>query len=431
MKDSDQFQSWGKYPKVSHREIQTPFWSSHINLNQPSLLAQGQARSYADACLNQDGTLIKTQYLNRALSLDTDAGLITAEAGMTLDEILKIIVPKGFFIPVSPGTKFVSLGGAIANDIHGKNHHGAGTFGRWVTRLSLLRSSGEILECSPTENADYFAATIAGIGLTGFILNATLKLIPITSAYIDQKVEKFSSLSEFFSISKSCDATYTVSWIDCLTENDGIGRGHFISGEHAVHGEKISHREPKISCPINLPSWALNRFSIQAFNVLYYHRLRNRITQSTVHYDPFFYPLDGVNHWNRMYGKNGFLQFQCVIPPSYKETGIQQILREAKKFGSASFLAVIKEFGSIDSPGLLSFPREGTTLTLDFAYKGERTVQLFKILEKIVMDCNGALYPAKDGLMSKESFHHMYPKLSFFMKYIDPKFSSSFSRRVL
>ena len=431
MKRSPLLQSWGRFPRVENQKVQTPYWASDIALHPAPVIARGQGRSYGDLCLNDGGLLIHTDHLNRVVSFDTERGLLTAEAGMTLDAVLKLIVPQGFFLPVTPGTKFVSLGGAIANDIHGKNHHGAGTFGRSVKRFSLLRSTGEVLECSPDENPDYFAATIAGLGLTGLILNATISLLPIQSAFIDQRVEKFDSLAEFFSLSKAETATYSVAWLDCLTEHDGIGRGHFITGEHSQTGSFAIHRDPVLACPLDAPGWVLRRTGIQIFNTLYFHRLRNKITRNRIHYDPFFYPLDGVKDWNRIYGKNGFLQFQCVLPPAAQEEGLQRILKEAKKRGSASFLAVLKEFGSLPSPGMLSFPRPGPTLALDFPYRGHKTVELFEILERITVDYGGALYPAKDALMSKESFHRMYPQLDRFMQYIDPAFSSSFSRRVL
>ena len=428
---SDQFQSWGRYPKISPERVMVPYWKSEVSLPNNAVTIQGQARSYGDACLTADGTLISTKQFNHAIHFDSEHGLFTAEAGISLDHILSIIVPKGFFLPVSPGTKFVSLGGAIANDIHGKNHHAAGTFGRFVKRLSLLRSTGEVLECSATQNSEYFCATIAGIGLTGLILDATIQLIPIGSSFINQKVEKFLNIESFFELSQKSNATYSVAWIDCLTEKNGLGRGHFITGEHANSGSYTIHKDPIISCPFNFPSWALNRLTIQAFNTLYYNRLLKEVTENTVHYDPFFYPLDGVNYWNRMYGRSGFLQFQCVVPLRDKKIVIVELLKEAKKSGTASFLAVLKEFGSIQSPGLLSFPREGVTLTLDFAFKGEKTLQLFKTLEAITMEAGGALYAAKDAVMTKEHFHSMYPRLQEFLKYKDPLFSSALSRRVI
>ena len=438
-------QSWGRLRpseqgESSIPEVQTPYWTKDLALNQHSdntgtFLPRGQGRSYGDVCLNYgaNNTLLHTDNLNRLISFDRSAGILTAEAGITLDQILQFLVPQRFFLPVSPGTKFVSLGGAIANDIHGKNHHVAGTFGRFVQRLSLLRSSGEVLECSPQVNSDLFNATIGGIGLTGIILNATISLVPIESAQIDQRVIKFQNLKEFFelSIAKEEKSTYTVAWIDCLATHEKLGRGHFISGEHSTSGTLKAHTAPKIICPIEFPSWALNQVTVRAFNTLYYNRQRQRIDTRQVHYDPFFYPLDSVYGWNKIYGKKGFVQFQCVIPPADKVTGIEAILNAASKSRTPSFLAVLKEFGSIPSPGLLSFPSAGATICLDFGFRGQETIALMHRLESITRECGGRIYQAKDALMSKASFHAMYPKLSQFLPHVDPKFSSSFIRRVL
>ena len=433
-------ESWGRLPATDTVQtlVHRPLWKSDICLQgNGSFLPFGQGRSYGDVGLNDGEAVIYTSGLNRFIHFDERSGELTAEAGVTLDQILQFSVPRGFFLPVSPGTKFVSLGGAIANDIHGKNHHIAGTFGRFVTRLSLLRSNGDIIECDDhNSHTGLFSATIAGLGLTGMILDATIQLHPITTAFIDQRTIKFDNLEEFFSISSGITgqrSTYTVAWIDCLAKDKVLGRGHFIAGEHSQHGSRQVHTPPKISCPFDFPSWTLNRYSIGLFNALYYHRQRKKIDERIVHYDPFFYPLDALDKWNRIYGKNGFVQFQCVIPVSEKVLGIKEILKQVGQLRNSppSFLAVLKEFGAIESPGLLSFPQEGITVCLDFSFRGEETVRLMHRLEDVTMAAGGKIYPAKDAVMRKNSFHKMYSNLEKFVPFIDPKFSSSFVRRVL
>jgi len=282
-------------------------------------------------------------------------------------------------------------------------------------------------------NSELFAATIGGLGLTGVILDATLSLFRIESAFIEQSVIKFGNIEEFFSISSEDQkkSSYTVAWIDCLAKHEALGRGHFISGEHSNNGDRLVHRAPSIACPFDLPQWVLNRYSVGLFNTLYYNRQRQKIKNTVVHYDPFFYPLDSVYGWNRIYGKQGFVQFQCIIPRKNNIEGIKTILKTAQQCATPSFLAVLKEFGSLPSPGLLSFPREGVTLCLDFAFRGEETVRLMKRLEAITVEAGGALYPAKDSFMSKDSFHRMFPNVEKFLPYMDPTFSSSFIRRVL
>jgi len=400
------------------------------------LLAHGQGRSYGDACLNNSGTLISTRHLNRLIGFDDETGIIKCESGVTLAEILRFAVPRGWFIPVSPGTKFVSVGGAIANDIHGKNHHVAGTFGRNLLSFELLRSDGHRTTCSPKRNDALFNATIAGLGLTGFITWAEIQLKKIKGPFIDEESIKFSSLDKFFELSRSSDSKseYTVAWLDCIGTGSNFGRGIFMRGNHSENtgSQKDSYREGKLSVPIDFPSWALNSFTVKAFNALYYNKQLKKTVTKTIHYDPFFYPLDSVHGWNKIYGKNGFLQFQCVIPTkdSAGQKAIEAILREVVAAQSASFLAVLKEFGDIESPGLMSFPRQGITLCLDFAFRGDETLRLFRKLHKIVFDNGGAIYPAKDACMTPEEFSAAFPKLKEFTPHIDKAFSSDFWRRV-
>jgi len=428
-------ESWGRYPRVSQQSRAIRWRGDPILADDSaSVLPFGKGRSYGDCCLNEGGTLLQTEALDRVISFDTDKGILRAEAGMTLAQVLDLIVPLGWFLPVSPGTKFVSLGGAVANDVHGKNHHIDGTFGRHVHAFELLRSDGSQLYCSPAENSELFSATIAGLGLTGLILWVELQLQPISSAQIEMESIKFEALDEFFSISQESPESYpyTVSWLDCLSKE---GRGIFMRGKHSqsidLDLSRQRVRRPKVTVPLDAPSIALHHWNMKLFNKLYYGRQFGKVKQSTVHYDPFFYPLDAVSNWNRMYGKNGFFQFQCVIPDKNSPEVIEAILAEARGDGSASFLAVLKEFGDSVSPGIMSFPCSGTTLCLDFPNRGSTTKDLLLRMDAMVREAGGRIYPAKDAVMPPESFKQYFPRWKEFSDYIDPRFSSSFWRRVM
>jgi FAD/FMN-containing dehydrogenase len=430
-------ESWGRYPKSKPSKVHNFWWLTDglPHTNYP-LLPHGQGRSYGDVCLNSGGTLVSTRLLNRFINFNKDTGVLRCEAGTTVADILKFSVPLGWFIPVTPGTKFVSIGGAIANDVHGKNHHIEGTIGRHILQFELLRSSGERLICSPSSNVELFKATIGGLGLTGLITWADIALRPVKGPYIQEESIKFQNLSEFFEISRSTDSKveYTVAWLDCVASGANLGRGIFMRGDHSQRPAKRGdyYRESKLSVPFDLPNWALNNLSVSAFNFLYFNKQQTKVLNHTTHYEPFFYPLDAVRGWNKIYGKQGFLQFQCVVPfgNGSGEKAIQEILKAIVADGSASFLAVLKEFGDIPSPGMLSFPRAGITLCLDFAFRGERTMKLFKNLHSIVFANGGAIYPAKDACMTPEEFRMSFPAISDFTQHIDPAFSSEFWRRV-
>ena len=424
-------ESWGRYPKHNHK-LETLNWSSDLpEFSGDSYLPYGLGRSYGDSCLNNDGTLILTEKLNSLLSFDPESGILEAEAGVSLADIITFALPQGYFLPVSPGTKFVTLGGAIANDIHGKNHHIGGTFGCFVKEFSLLRSDGELLLCSPQQNSQMFAATIGGLGLTGLILSAKIQLKKVAGPLIDQETIKFKGLEEFFTVSAaSKDYEYTVAWLDCVSSGDNFGRGHFIRGNHSQKEEKECFRKKmKLAVPFDLPSFTLNRYTVQAFNTLYYNKQRPKIKKSAINFEPFFYPLDMIHAWNRIYGKNGLLQFQCVLPEGDGNKAIKEILQMVVKSGKASFLAVFKEFGDIPSPGMLSFPRPGATLCLDFV-NSQKTRDLLKSLDEIVLKSGGASYPAKDAVMPATSFQAYYPAWRDFLEFKDPKFNSSFWDRV-
>ncbi|MEE8341684.1 MAG: FAD-binding oxidoreductase [Candidatus Neomarinimicrobiota bacterium] len=432
------YNSWGLYPAAKHKNVIKLHWISDIpdlNSVETSVLPYGLGRSYGDNCLNNGNTLLDTSGISRFIEFDKESGIIKCEAGVSFEEILKVIVPNGWFFPVTPGTKFVTVGGAIANDIHGKNHHAAGTFGKHVIRFELLKSDGEKYICSASENIELYRATIGGMGLTGLILWAQFKLKPIENAYIDTETIKFKNLDEFFELSEdsSSDYEYIVSWVDCTSRGKSFGRGLFFRGNHSVldKAELPQPKRPKrLPFPFTAPAMLLNRLTLKIANGILYHSQFKKHKKTVKHYDPFFYPLDSILNWNRMYGRHGFFQYQCVVPHSDGGIAIRQILECISKSGKGSFLAVLKTMGGIKSPGALSFPREGVTLALDFANHGEKTQKLFSDLDKIVKAAGGALYPCKDARMPKEMFRFSYTDWNIFKKYIDPKFSSSFWRRV-
>jgi L-gulonolactone oxidase len=397
------------------------------------LLGIGLRRSYGDSGLNPDGAVVDMTGLDRAIAFDPETRLLRAEAGMSLDAVLRLLVPRGFFLPVTPGTRFVTLGGAVANDVHGKNHHRTGTFGGWVRRLGLLRSDGREIELGPDDCTDLFAATIGGLGLTGLIAWVEIEMMPIASVMIEIETIPFGGLDEFFALAAESDEAfdYTVAWVDCLASGDGLGRGIFSRARHAIVGPLTSPPiRRRSSLPIDVPGFVLNPATVKAFNALYYANGRRKAGQATVPYDPFFYPLDAMGAWNRMYGRRGLYQYQSVVPPGADRDATQAMLQAIAASGEGSFLAVLKTFGDKPSPGMLSFPRPGTTLALDFPNRGASTLALLDRLDAIVREAGGRLYPAKDGRISAAMFRAGYPNWSDFARHVDPAFSSHFWRRV-
>jgi FAD/FMN-containing dehydrogenase len=372
--------------------------------------------------------------LNRFIAFDAQRGLLRCEAGVTLADILALVVPRGWFLPVVPGTKWVSIGGAIANDVHGKNHHRVGTFGAHVAGFELLRSSGARVLCSPLENAHLFGATIGGLGLTGLILWAEIQLKRIRGPAIAMESVRFRGLEDFFQLCTSdSDFEYTVAWVDCLRRRGPLGRGLFLRGNHSIGSRPASRQtdaSPNSRLPLDPPRALLNRPMVSAFNAFYYWRQLRSTVSKTVPYDPFFFPLDVVPGWNRLYGRQRFFQYQCVVPDDADHYHARDVLTQVRRSQEACYLAVLKKFGSTPSPGLLSFPRPGITLAMDFAFRGESTLRLLERLDGIVADAGGAVYPAKDARMSGASFRRFFPQWESFAEQVDPKFSSSFWRRV-
>ena len=427
--------SWGRYPSSSPRQIRPCCNAPTLDLPDESLscLPFGHGRSYGDVCLNNNGALLLTRALDRFIAFDPASGVLRAEAGVLLAEILALIVPQGWFLPVTPGTQFITLGGAIANDVHGKNHHVAGSFGCHVRAFELLRSDGGRLLCTPEQNIEWFRATVGGLGLTGLITWVEIQLQRIANPWIVAENRRFASLDEFLALDAEYEARYPyiVSWIDCAATGRALGRGIYMAGMHAPPGllKAPPPQRRGLTVPFTPPISLVNSLSVAAFNRLYYHLPRP--ARGLIPYQPFFYPLDNLLEWNRLYGRQGFFQYQCVIPPTDAREALREILARIAASGQGSMLAVLKRFGDKTSGGLLSFPRPGVTLALDFPNRGSSTLNLLERLDEVTRQAGGAVYPAKDARMSGDSFHRYFPQWAEFSRSIDPRFSSSFWRRVM
>jgi FAD/FMN-containing dehydrogenase len=394
-------------------------------------LAFGMGRSYGDVCLNPAGTLWLTTGLNHFIHFDAKSGRLTCEAGVLLRDIQQTMSRQGWMLPVTPGTQFVTVGGAIANDVHGKNHHVMGSFGHHVLQFTLIRTTGEELVCSPNENPEWFAATLGGMGLTGVIQQATLQLRPVQGPWLDTQTLPYASLDEFFHLADDSEANweYTVSWIDCMKH--GSSRGLFMRGNHA---NRIGFERPQksaLNMPFTPPVSMVNRWSLKPFNALYFNVNRWKASRQVQHYEPFFYPLDNVLAWNRMYGPKGFYQYQCVLPRQNGQAGIQAMLSEISHSGQGSFLAVLKTFGQRSSLGMLSFAQPGVTLALDFPNRDQATLHLLNQLDAVVSEHGGRIYMAKDARMPRALFDAGYPQLQAFSAFRDPGISSAMSRRLM
>ncbi|PPV08481.1 oxidoreductase [Xanthomonas bromi] len=427
-------QSWGRYPRAHQTRLPIHDRAASLPAFDGRALPRGNGRSYGDSCLNPDGALLCARGLDRFIAFDPGNGVLRCEAGVTLAEIIELVLPQGWFLLVTPGTRYVTVAGAIANDVHGKNHHRTGNFGHHVRAFELLRSDGERRLCTPDDADLWFAATVGGLGLTGLITWAEIQLRRVGSPALEAENIRFGSLDEFFELSAaSADShEYSVAWIDCLASGKARGRGHFTRADHCtgLAQERPTSPGAGVAMPVTPPISLVNKLSLRPFNALYYWRqpaLRKRFVS---HLLPFFYPLDGIRNWNRMYGPSGFLQYQCVLPPATARDGVDALLAEIARSGSGSFLAVLKEFGDTPSIGMLSFPRPGTTLALDFPNTGPDVFRLLDRLDRVVDEAGGALYPAKDARMDAHSFQRAYGRWREFSGYLDPRFSSGFWRRV-
>ncbi|MCV9389468.1 FAD-binding oxidoreductase [Reichenbachiella ulvae] len=418
--------NWNNYPK---RSVELVDWKNDGVAEDKTFIARGLGRCYGDAAI---GDLVySTLKHDLILSFDSETGEIVCQSGVSFETLLDVFVPKGWFLPVTPGTKYITVGGALASDVHGKNHHVMGCFGDHVSEISLILSSGEEMICSPSTNSEVFEATRGGMGLTGIINTVSFKLIKVESSYIKQKQIKASNLKEIIRLfEENKDATYSMAWIDCLKGGDSFGRSIFISGEHAKIDELDSktRKNPlavslkgKLTMPFYLPGFVLNKLSIKAFNWLYYNKNIRKVQENVVHYDGFYYPLDSILHWNKMYGKKGFVQYQFVLPLENSEEGLIEILGKIRAKGWGSFLAVLKLFG--DKESFISFPMEGYTLALDFPIK-PGLFEFLDELDEIVASYGGRIYLSKDARMRPNIFKDNYPNAKKFeqiVKEVNPK----------
>lgn len=421
----DKIHNWGIYPIIDANviELQNYEEAAQKIATETKVIARGNGRCYGDSALQK--TIVSTLRFNKIISFDTDSGVMKCESGVLLSEILKVAVPKGFFLPVTPGTKFITVGGAVASNIHGK--HKSSTFSQYVESFELINENGEILFCSNKNNAEIFRNTMGGMGLTGIIATVTFRLKKIETSYIYQKALKAENLDELLNyLEKYKDYTYSVAWIDCGTQGKAMGRSVLTIGEFAALDELNEkqrknplklHSEKLINVPFMFPSFTLNKFSIQAFNFLYFHKQLSKESDSIIHYNTFFYPLDILDNWNRVYGKNGFTQYQFVIPFERGKEGLKKILQKITQSGSGSFLAVLKTFGESDiQASSLSFPMAGYTLALDFKITPS-ALKLLDELDKLVLEYGGRLYLTKDVRMSKEMFEKTYNKFNHAEKF--------------
>jgi decaprenylphospho-beta-D-ribofuranose 2-oxidase len=432
---------WGRYPQVegmifapNSPEDLVEAWADLPYFKLPF----GQRRSYGDASLLASGVMIGTAHWNQILQLED--GLITCQSGCTFDQILRKIVPLGWFLPVTPGTKFVSVGGAIGSDVHGKDHVWRGSFSNFVLSFKLLLADGNVLNCTRTQNTEVFWATLAGYGLTGIVLEATFRLQKIPSPFLVQRTYKVPNLAETLRLytQKSKEAPFTVAWIDGLAKGEHLGRSHLLCANWEVettppHRWKI-HPKRTFEIPSFVPPNILQKNTIKAFNVLYFHKQHRLVKAQKIHYNNCFYPLDALQHWHRLYGKSGFIQYQFVLPEAAAAEGLADILNRIGNAGFGAFLGVLKKMGAADAP-LLAFPMQGYSLALDF--KRERRLLAFLAeLDQVVADYGGRIYLTKDARLNAEDFHKMYPnadKWKQIKAQIDPQnqFQSELSKRLL
>ncbi len=382
-------------------------------------LSRGLGRSYGDSSLpaTPESELLCTTLADRILGFDEASGLLTGEAGLALHEIHRLLMPRGWFAPVTPGTQFVTLGGMVASDIHGKNHHKEGCFGDHVTRLRMRLATGEVVTCGPDERADLFWATVGGMGLTGHILEVTFRMVRIPSPWIYQESRRVPDIESFIAGLKESgpDWPMTMGWIDCVSGGSALGRGILMRGRWAEPSEapaRFPAMPPRVTMPFFFPSWALNPLSVRAFNILFYWKHLAREKRGIVSPWGFFYPLDAIHLWNRMYGRRGFTQYQCVLPESSGQGAARRFLELLVKLGGASFLCVIKDCGA-EGRGLLSFPKPGISIALDLPLR-DWTQRAVNELNAFVIAEGGRIYLTKDTLTLPEDFAKMEPRLAAF-----------------
>jgi decaprenylphospho-beta-D-ribofuranose 2-oxidase len=429
--------NWNNYPVVEAREISFDYEKEIASKLAQSSIPHGNGRCYGDASLSSN--VVNTLRYDKVLAFDEVNGIITCQSGLLLSDLLQVIVPRGWFLPVTPGTKFITVGGAVASDVHGKNHHIDGSFSRHIVSMSVLTGTGETFVCNASNRPDLFWATCGGMGLTGIILDVKFRLKKINTAYIRQKQVKARNLHEIMQLfEENPSSTYSVAWIDCLKSGRNFGRSILMLGEHAIVDEVRSEKYllPKekalLTVPFYFPSFVLNGFSVKIFNALYYAKNYKTVMDSVVHYDGFYYPLDSVLSWNKIYGKKGFVQYQFVLPLASSKDGLIDILGRINKQRAGSFLAVLKLFG--DQDNLISFPLKGYTLALDFPIR-PGLFEFLDELDTVVAGYGGRIYLSKDARMKKEIFWRTYPHAEEFREILrkyDPenRFVSGLSQRL-
>lgn len=425
---------WGKFPQIDCEKFTI---SQHTNLHDiivqhDSSIPFGNGRSYGDSALGEH--LLNLRHKDFFLAFNKETGLLHVQAGVLLSEIIEHYVPLGWFLKVTPGTKLITIGGAIASDVHGKNHHIEGCFSECVKEFTIMLANGETTTCDKENNPDLFHATCGGQGLTGVILDAKIYLKRINSQFINQTTIKTANLQETFeAFEKYQDMPYSVAWIDCLAKDKEIGKCLLMVGDFRDDGDLDYNHKQQASIPFNFPTWSLNNWSVKAFNWLYYHKVTERVSHQKVDIDSFFYPLDALGHWNRIYGKNGFTQYQFILPKETSFEGLKDILSTISESGKGSFLAVLKLYGKANN-NWLSFPMEGYSLALDFKIE-PGLFQLLDVLDSIVLKYGGRFYLAKDARLSKAVFEQGYPNIERFREYrkennMSTKFQSLQSKRV-
>jgi len=417
--------NWGRYPKIDAEVFSFDYIDElRTRINQTrSLIARGNGRCYGDASLASN--VASSLRFNKILQFDIEQGIFYCQSGILLSDILKIIIPEGWFLPVTPGTKYITVGGAVASDVHGKNHHIEGSFSNHLLEIELILADGTTVTCNSELLPDLFQATCGGMGLTGVILNVKFKLKRIESIYIEQTQVKARNLDEILDLfEKYAHATYSMAWIDCLKGGKQLGRSIMMTGEHSTINQLNGYDEEsvlkltkikKVNIPFDFPNMVLNPTSVKLFNELYYHKSIGKTKSSTVHFDTFFYPLDSILNWNKMYGIKGFVQYQFVVPLESGRKALVKILDRIRSKSAGSFLAVLKLFGEQES--LISFPMKGYTLALDFPIR-KGLFQFLDDLDEIVTDHGGRIYLSKDARMDKHVFLSSYPQVNEFIRII-------------
>ena len=430
---AEEISGWGLFPRTKvYKKVPKNISDLKNAISYSSSIARGNGRSYGDSSFNKFNT-IDMKNFNRFLYFDESQGLLVAEAGVLLKEVIDTFLPRGWFPSVTPGTKFVTLGGMVAADIHGKNHLKNGSFGNHLYWIDIINNDGEIVRCSREENSELFFWTLGGMGLTGIILKVAFYLRPVKTSWIKEKTFVAENISQTFKIfENNLNSTYSVAWIDCYSRGKSLGRALIKFGEHAEIEElnlekKLNpltiSKNKKVSIPFYFPPFVLTKFNIRIFNFFYY--LKGKITKKTryIDWDNFFYPLDKITNWNKIYGKKGFAQFQCVIPLANSKKAMTELLNCISDSKSASFLAVLKRFGTQESN--FSFPMEGYSLSLDFPINS-KNLFLMKLLDKITIKNGGRFYLAKDSRVEKDIFEKSDIRINEFRKYREKKLKRKF-----